>query len=129
MTNWKYFLKWICFFKAFYFYILPNLSNLDINPKETMKKYELMIIVNSQLSEDEKKETLEILKKIINKSSWKISNENIWWEKKLAYKINGSENWYYVLYDLEIDWKNIKNISKEINLHKDIWRYMFVARD
>ena len=49
--------------------------------------------------------------------------------KKLAYKINGSEKGFYCLYDLNMDGKIIKDLSKTINLNKNIWRYMFVNKN
>ncbi len=70
-----------------------------------MANYELMMIVNPSISEEERN------------------------YKKLAYKINSSEKWYYILYIIEMDWKEIKNITKEMNLNKNIWRFMFVSKD
>lgn len=93
------------------------------------KNYEFMIIVAPKLWEEDNKNVLKTLKETIEKFSWKITKEDVWWEKKLAYKINNSDKWYYVLYNLELDWTEIKNISKEINLQKSIWRYMFVCLD
>ena len=93
-----------------------------------MKDYELMIIVNPSLQEDERTKVLETLAKTIKKHSWEITREDVWWDKKMAYKIKGSDRWFYVLYDLKIDGNEIKNISREMNLQLDIWRYMFVAK-
>jgi small subunit ribosomal protein S6 len=47
----------------------------------------------------------------------------------MAYKINKSDIWFYILYELNMDWKKIKDLSKTINLNKNIWRYMFVKKD
>jgi small subunit ribosomal protein S6 len=47
----------------------------------------------------------------------------------MAYKINNSAKGFYALYTLELDGKEIKNITKEVNLNKNIWRHMFVLQD
>jgi small subunit ribosomal protein S6 len=47
----------------------------------------------------------------------------------MAYKINKSDRWFYVLYELDMDGKQIKDLSKTINLNKSIWRYMFVKKE
>lgn len=94
-----------------------------------MANYELMLIVNPSISEDEKNSSINEVKTLIEWASGKIVKEDIWGDKKLAYKINSSEKWFYVLFDIELDWKAIKNITKEINLNKNVWRHMFVLKD
>jgi len=94
-----------------------------------MAKYELMVIIDPSLSEEERNASIDNLKSILEKYSAKIEKEDVWAERKLAYKINKSDTGYYILYNLELDWKNIKDISKEINLDRKVWRYMFVKQD
>jgi small subunit ribosomal protein S6 len=72
---------------------------------------------------------LDNLKALFKKAKAKIEKEDIWWDKKLAYKINKSDRGFYVLLDLELDWKLIKDLSKSINLDKNIWRYMFTKKE
>jgi small subunit ribosomal protein S6 len=69
------------------------------------------------------------LRTLFEKAKAQIEKEDIWWDKKLAYKINKSDRWFYVLLDLQLDWKLIKDLSKSINLDKNIWRYMFTKKE
>jgi len=94
-----------------------------------MANYELMFIVDPSLSEEERNSSIDNLKSILEKYSTKIEKEEVIGEQKLAYKINKSTTWFYVLLDLELDWVNIKDISNEINLDRKIWRYMFVKKE
>lgn len=94
-----------------------------------MKKYELMLIVNPNVSEADRNTSLESVKNLVEKTSWKIVKEDLWGEKKMAYEINWSSKWFYVLYNIEIDGVQIKEMTKEINLNKNIWRHMFVCKD
>lgn len=91
-----------------------------------MTKYEFMIIVNPTISEEERATKIEAMKAVLTKAGTTIINEDVWGDKKLAYKINKQERAHYVLYTLELDGVKITEISKELNLHRDIWRYMFV---
>ena len=91
-----------------------------------MVKYEFMIIVDPTLSEEERNTKIDALKTILDTAGAKIINEDVWGDKKLAYKINKQERAFYVLYTLELDWTKIKEISTQINLNRSIWRYMFV---
>ncbi len=90
-----------------------------------MTKYELMLILSSTMSEEDRNHSIENLKALLEENKAKIVKEDVWGEKKLAYKINRSETGFYILYELELDGKLIKEISTSINLDRNIWRYMF----
>lgn len=94
-----------------------------------MTKYEFMLIINPSLSEEERNESLDNLKALFKKAKAKIEKEDVWWDKKMAYKINKSDRGFYVLMDLELDGKLIKDLSKSINLDRNIWRYMFTKKE
>lgn len=94
-----------------------------------MAKYEMMLIIDPKLSKEDNDSTTWELKELFSKNSVVIEKEDIWWDKKLAYKINNSERGFYILFDLEMDGKLIKSLSKVINLNKNIWRYMFVRKE
>ena len=94
-----------------------------------MTQYEFMFIVDPSLREEENSKLMEEIKEVLSQYNAKITNEDVWWVKKLAYRINKSAEGFYALFDLEMDGKEIKNISKELNLHKTIWRYIFVKKE
>ena len=84
-----------------------------------------MLILNSSISEEDRNNSLEELRNLLTKNEVKIEKEDIWWDRKLAYKINKSDRGFYVLFSLEMNGKFIKELSKSINLNKAIIRYMF----
>jgi len=47
----------------------------------------------------------------------------------MAYKINKVDRAYYILFDLDMDGKLIKDLSKTMNLNANLWRYMFVKKE
>ena len=94
-----------------------------------MTKYELMLILNPLSNDAERNGTLDELKNALNEVGAKIEKEDVWWEKKLAYKINSSTTGFYVLYNLEIDGNALKNLTQVMNLNSGIWRHMFVRLD
>ncbi|MDD5769510.1 MAG: 30S ribosomal protein S6 [Candidatus Gracilibacteria bacterium] len=94
-----------------------------------MAKYELMLILNPSISEEERNNSLNNLKKSFEEASVKIEKEDIWGDKKMAYKINSSDKGFYVLFNLELDGKVIINLTKLMNLDLNIWRHMFVKID
>lgn len=94
-----------------------------------MANYELMLIVNPSISEEDRNTSMNNLKKLFEENSVKIEKEDVWWEKKLAYKINRSNTGFYVLFDLELDGKSIVTMTKTMNLDKNLFRFMFVKKD
>lgn len=94
-----------------------------------MANYEMMVILDPTLSDADSKETIKIITKIVKDAKGKVTKEDIWGEKKLAYKINGSQTGFYCLFDLELDGTKIKTLNGTLNLEKNIWRYMFVNKD
>lgn len=94
-----------------------------------MAKYELMLIVNPSISEADRNTSLENVKNALTNAGAKIEKEDVWWDKKLAYKINSSDRGFYVLFTLEMNGKSIVEITKLMNLDLNIWRHMFVRQD
>ena len=88
-----------------------------------------MLIINPSISEDDRNSSLNNLKKLFEENSVKVEKEDVWWEKKLAYKINNSNTGFYVLFDLELNGKVILPITKSMNLDKNVYRHMFVKKD
>lgn len=94
-----------------------------------MAKYELMLILNPSITEEERNNSLANVKGALESASAKIEKEDVWWDKKMAYKINSSSRGFYVLLDLEMDGKAIVSLTKQMNLDLNIWRHMFVRKD
>lgn len=94
-----------------------------------MSKYELMLLIDPKLSDDEQNNVLASIEEIISQADGKVEKKDIWGEKKLAYKVNKSETGVYVLYQIELVGTAIKDITKKINLQKNIWRNIFVKQD
>ncbi len=93
-----------------------------------MTNYELMLIIDPSLSEEENKSALDTIRGVLTGESAKIVKEDIWGDRKLAYKINGSDRWFYVLLDLELKGESIEKINGVFNLNQNLWRYMFVKK-
>ncbi len=94
-----------------------------------MANYELMMILNPSVGEENITASIDAVKKELSNAEAKIVKEDVWGEKKLAYKIKSSDTGYYVLWTLELDGKAIKPMNNTFNLDGNIWRYMFVNLD
>lgn len=94
-----------------------------------MANYELMMIFNPEAGEEALKVTVDGIEKLLKGGQVKGLKKDEWGEKKLAYKIKGSDTGIYTLWTMELDGKVIKSMSNPMNLDANIWRYMFVNLD
>ena len=85
-----------------------------------------MLILDPTVTKDERNETIETIGKLLKSAKAKITKEDVWGDKKLAYKINKSDRGFYILYFIEINPEELKEITQQLNLEKNIWRHMFV---
>lgn len=94
-----------------------------------MRQYELMMIIDSALSgEDRDVLITEIEKELQNVGAKIVSNAHPG-ERELAYKIRGSLQGYYLLYTLEKESGNFEEAIAAFNIKSSIWRFMFVRLD
>ncbi|MDD2566181.1 MAG: 30S ribosomal protein S6 [Candidatus Gracilibacteria bacterium] len=91
-----------------------------------MRKYELMLIINPELTDDERNNSIADIKLELTSAGVKIIGEDIWGVKDLAYKIRSSKTGYYIIYNIESDGSKFFDITKSFNIKKDIWRHMFI---
>ncbi|MCK9273128.1 30S ribosomal protein S6 [Candidatus Gracilibacteria bacterium] len=91
-----------------------------------MKKYELMFILNPELQEDDKNSLISEIKKELKQAGVKVTQEDDWGVKDLAYKIRNSSTGHYILYSIESDGKSFFDLTKLFNIKKDIWRHIFI---
>ncbi len=91
-----------------------------------MTNYELMLILNPTASDDAREKSMKDLKALLKTHKAKVGKEDIWGEKKLAYKINKSETGFYALLEVSIEGTELKKLTNPMNLNENIWRYMFV---
>ena len=94
-----------------------------------MNKYEFMLILSPAVSEDDRNGTIESIQTVLKSQKVKIVKEDIWGDKKMAYKINRSERGFYILYTIEANPESLKEITTELNLEQNIWRHMFVKAE
>ena len=90
-----------------------------------MRNYELILILNPELTSDEQKVLLDDIKDELKSGKAKIVSEDDWWVRDLAYKIKWSKKGHYLLLKLESEWNKFFDITKSFNIKKDIWRHMF----
>ncbi len=94
-----------------------------------MRQYELMMIIDPELSKDESATLIKEIEKELKASGAKIATKDHPGEQNLAYKIRGSKIGYYLLYTLEKAEGDFFEVTRLFNMKPSIWRFMFVRTD
>ena len=92
-----------------------------------MRNYEIMFILSTQLSDDEKKAGVTLVEETLTKAG-ELKTE-IWGDRKLAYPIKKKENGYYVLTLFQIDGTRLPEVEAKLNISESILKYMIVKND
>lgn len=95
--------------------------------KDPKGNYEILFIIPNKFTEEEAKKVISNVKTIIETSEGKITNEEYWGKKKLAYKIKNNEYGYYSLCEFDLERKNLEALNKNIRLNNEVLRHQIVA--
>lgn len=93
-----------------------------------MKSYEMLYILNSSMSDEEKNNLVEKINSMIEKVGGKIGNVDKWGDKKFAYPINYKNEGYYCLVNFEADVNSVKPLSDLLNITENVIRHMIVSK-
>ncbi len=94
-----------------------------------MRSYELAIIFDPSLEEEEIEKELSKNTSLIEKEKCKVSKVDRWGTRKLAYPIKSQENGYYVIVYFEGNSSIITEIDRINKINDKILRHMIVKSD
>ena len=93
-----------------------------------MKEYELTVLFHPDLEAD-LETPLKKVRDIITGAGGKITSEDNWGKKKLAYRINREDFAVYVYMDVELPADAPLKISSTLNITEEVLRYLLVTVD
>lgn len=93
---------------------------------ETAQNYEVMVVISGQLSEDEAKEHLEKVRQSLTSDHGKITYEDIWGMRQLAYPIKKELTGYYAIFNFTAETEQIHSLDETFRLDKNILRHLLI---
>jgi len=93
-----------------------------------VNKYELLYIISSGATEEQREELIGKVKNFIESKGGVIEGTDKWGMKKFAYPIDFKNEGYYVLVSLTINPEMIKEINNLMNITTNIVRQMFIKK-
>lgn len=103
-------------------------SNKRIPEEETMRKYELTVLIRPGLESDIEA-PINKVRDIVKKAGGEIKKEDNWGKKKLAYKIRKEDFAIYVYMDIILPADAPLKISNTLNITEEVLRYLLVLAD
>jgi len=91
--------------------------------------YELVFILNPNLTEDDFTRTLGKVNDLITKLGGTVTETNQWGKRKLAYPIKRQSEGNYVLEKVQIKQTALKELDSSLKLTEDVLRYLFVREN
>lgn len=94
-----------------------------------MRNYEIMFILSTQLTDEEKQAGIKLVEDTLAKAGAVEIKTEVWGERKLAYPIKKKENGYYVLTLFQMDGTGLTEVEAKLNITESILKYMIVKND
>ena len=93
-----------------------------------MNEYELAVLYHPDLEIDLDKAAQKVTK-IINDNGGKVTAEDNWGKRKLAYKIKGHDHALYVFYTAKLPGETVRKIESALNITDEVIRFLITKVD
>lgn len=93
-----------------------------------MQNYEIAVLYHPDLEIDLEKSAQKVAK-VITDNGGKVTGEDNWGKRKLAYKIKGHDHAMYVFYAVELPADGVKKVEATLNITDEVIRFLIVKPD
>ena len=108
---------------------IENLTTMPRTKSSELPHYELLCLFSNKFSETEVEPIKASVVKIINDQGGKITLEDYWGKKKLAYRVDGFRNGYYYLLEFDLEQgSKLNEITNRLRLSKDVLRHQVIKK-
>ena len=91
-----------------------------------MNKYELTVVLNVKLEDEERAAAIEKVKGYITRFGGTVTNVDEWGKKRLAYEIQKSHEAYYYFIQFDADAACPAEVEKRVRIMDNVLRYLIV---
>lgn len=94
-----------------------------------MNKYELAVVVNAKLEDEDRAATIEKVKAYITRFGGTVTEVDEWGKKRLAYEIQKMREGFYYFVRFEADGTCPAEVEGRIRIMDNVIRYLCVRQD
>ena len=94
-----------------------------------MNKYELAVVLNAKIEDEERAAVVEKVKNYITRFGGTITNIDEWGKKRLAYEIQKMKEGYYYFIQLDAEPTAPVEIENRVRIMENVIRYLCVKQE
>lgn len=94
-----------------------------------MNKYELAVVVNAKIEDEERAQVIEKVKDMITRFGGNVTDVDEWGKRRLAYEIQKMKEAYYYFVHFEADATVPGEIEQRIRILDNVLRYLCVKQE
>ena len=94
-----------------------------------MSKYELALVVNAKIEDDERAAVVDKCKALIERFGGTITNVDEWGKKRLAYEIQKMRGGFYYFIQFDAETSAPAEIESRVRIMDNVMRYLVVKRE
>lgn len=94
-----------------------------------MNKYELAVVLNAKIEDEERAAALEKVKNYITRFGGTITNIDEWGKKRLAYEIQKMKEGYYYFIQFDAEPTAPVEIENRVRIMENVIRYLCVKQE
>ena len=94
-----------------------------------MNKYELTLVVNAKIEDDERAQVIEKVKDLVTRFGGNVTDVDEWGKKRLAYEIQKMHEGFYYFIQFEADAQCPAEVERHVRIMDNVLRYLVVRKD
>ncbi|MCM1386948.1 MAG: 30S ribosomal protein S6 [Bacillus sp. (in: Bacteria)] len=94
-----------------------------------MNKYELAVVVSAKIEDDERAETVEKCKALIERFGGQVTNVDDWGKRRLAYEVQKMKDAFYYFIQFDAESTVPAEIESRVRIMDNVIRYLCVKQD
>ncbi len=94
-----------------------------------MSKYELCVVLNAKIEDEERASVLEKIKGYVTRFGGTITNVDEWGKKRLAYEVQKMKEGYYYFIQFDAGTDAPREIENRIRIMENVMRFLVVKQD
>lgn len=94
-----------------------------------MSKYELCVVLNAKIEDDERAAALEKVKNYISRFGGTVTNVDEWGKKRLAYEVQKMREGFYYFIQFDAEATAPLEIENRIRIMDNVIRYLCVKAE
>ena len=94
-----------------------------------MNKYELTVVVNAKIEDDERAQVIEKVKDLVTRFGGNVTDVDEWGKRRLAYEIQKMKEAYYYFIHFEAESTVPAEVEQRIRIMDNVLRYLCVKQE